>query len=109
MPVTTDPSMGRITQYIWNLTVDGAEAPVLNPGSPDRTVQVTGTLGGGTLKLEGACQHPPTDWLPLHDPFGAELAFTSVGIALVLENPIYIRPVLSGSAGANIRVNLVSR
>jgi len=63
---------------------------------PDKSVQMYGTLGAGTVKLEGSNEVAvaPTSWVSLNDPNGNELAFTTSTkrIEEVLENPMQIRP-----------------
>lgn len=67
-------------------------------GSPDKTVQVTGTFGaGGSVTLQGS--NDGTNWETLSDPLGTALTFTAAGLKAVLENPLYIRPIVTAGDG----------
>lgn len=79
---------------------DGAGALLL--GNGDRTVQVLGTFGGGTITIEGSLDG--TNWQPLQDLEGAALTFTAVGLKGILESPPWIRPVIAGATGADVDV-----
>jgi len=63
---------------------------------PDKSIQMYGTFGAGTVKLEGSNEvvAAPTSWVSLNDPNGNELVFTAATqrIEQVLENPMQIRP-----------------
>lgn len=100
---------GRSHLYGWALTTaDHTGDSGSNPGASDRTIQFAGTWGGATAVLEGS--NDGVNWGVLHDPTGAELSFSANGIAVVLENPLYLRPRLSTpGAGASVSVNLLSR
>lgn len=92
----------------WSVT---SAAPTGNaaflPGLPDRAVQVFGNFGGASILLEGSNDN--SNWAQLHDPTGADLIFTAAGIAAVLENPLYIRPNVSGGAGVDVTVIMANR
>lgn len=80
----------------------------------DRTVQVTGTFGGATVVIEGSNIAVPNlatndDWFQLTTPAGTNVSFTSAGGALIAENPLHIRPRVSGGTNTDISVDLVSR
>jgi hypothetical protein len=105
-----DHGLGRIHINTWALTnADGEGNHLTLPGSPDRTVQCVGPFGGATVKLYGSNQRIPTDWAVLHDPSGADISFTAPGIVLVLENPVHVKPSLTGGAGSTVSVILASR
>ncbi len=109
--ITQTEGYGRSTIHTWALTTADPTGDALNsPGNPDRAVQVSGTFGGATMTLQGSCQATPTVWATLHDPSGADLAFTAAGLKAVLENPTHIRANLTAvGVGASIAVNMVSR
>jgi hypothetical protein len=107
--LTTGAQSGRTHLYQWLLTTaDHTGEAGNNPGASDRTIQVYGTWGGASLTVEGS--NDGTNWATLHDPTGEELVFTTDGIAVILENPLYIRPRLSVvGAGASVNAKLLSR
>lgn len=99
---------GRAAVAAWTLTdADATGAALRMPGAPDRCLQLSGNFGGGTVVLEGS--NSTGVWNTLHAPDGAELSFTSAAIAAVLENPIEIRPRLSGATGGSVLVTLANR
>lgn len=63
----------------------------------DRTVQVTGTFGGGTMTFQGS--NDGTNWASLTDPQGNAIAKTAAGLEAVLELPRYVRPSVAGGDG----------
>lgn len=94
----------------WALTNADAIGEALRiPGGSDKTVQFIGTWGGATVVLEGSNALTPGagDWSTLHEPDGAEISATADYISFVAENPLWVRPVLSGGAGASIAARLV--
>lgn len=70
----------------------------------DRTVQVSGTFGGATIVIEGS--NDKTTWFTLNDNAGLPLSFTAAGMKLMLENPIYVRPVSSGGTGTSVAISI---
>lgn len=87
--------------YTWtpftNVNLDGQ--PAQYQGAGDRVFQVTGTFGaGGTVILQGSTDG--VNWFPLHKPDSTAISFTAAGLAAVLENCPYIRPLVSGGDGA---------
>lgn len=81
--------------------------PFENPGSSDRSVQVTGTFGvGGSVQIEGS--NDGTNWSILTDPQGNNLTFTSSKIEAVSELTRYIRPnVTAGDGSTSLTVSLL--
>jgi hypothetical protein len=65
----------------------------------DRSVQISGTLGGGTVTIEGANSVAGTTFNTLNDP--ALNALTSLGATLkqILECSVQIRPRVTGGDG----------
>lgn len=66
------------------------------------TVQVTGTIGGATLTVEGS--NDGTNFSTLNDAQGNALSLTAVGIEQILENTEYIRIGRSGGTTTNVNV-----
>ena len=101
--------------HIWEwLAMANADAPdALGDGDgavafADKTVQFdSAAWGGATATLEGS--NDGTSWFGLSDPQGAAISMTVNGLVAVLENPRYIKPVLSGGAASSINCRLVGR
>jgi hypothetical protein len=69
----------------------------------DKSVQITGALGGGTITIEGS--NNGTDWAVLSDPQGNPLVFTSSGkIEAILEAVAFLRPSFTGVTNASVFV-----
>jgi len=65
---------------------------------PDKTVQVVGTFGtGGSITMQGS--NDGTNWATLTDPLGNDITFTATGLKTLLENPLYIRPIVTAGDG----------
>lgn len=71
------------------------------------TVQVTGTFNSETLTLQGS--NDGTNWFPLTDPQGNNIALTSDKLEVIEEYPRYIRPSFSGTTGGDLDVLLFVR
>lgn len=80
-----------------NATSDDGSAVELF-GSPDRSVQVTGTFGaGGSVRLQGS--NDGSNWAALTDPQGNDLNITSAKIEAITEITRYIRPLVTAGDG----------
>jgi len=80
----------------------------------DKTVHIYGTFGGATVTLYGSNDKTAVEtdrdagtlfgaktavWTALVDPQGNSIAKTAASIEAVLENPLYILPVVTGGDG----------
>lgn len=96
-------NMNRTSTVSWSLFTEndtGSGADMSN--FPDRTVQVSGTFGGGTVRLEGSVDG--TNFGVLHDPQGNALDLTSAGLKLIAENPQLIRPRATAGSGMSVTI-----
>lgn len=106
---TTTEKPGNTYLIEWDLTTADADGEGVEiPGAPDKTFQATGTFGSGTLTLEGS-NDGGTTWFGLHDPSVTAISLTAAGGGAILENPLLIRPSLSGSTGATVSVYILCR
>ena len=83
-------------------------APALVPGYPDKCVQGVGNFSGSaSVALQGS--NDGTNWFACSDQAGTDIAMTAATIgAVVAENPLYVRPLLSsGDGSADVDVILV--
>jgi len=92
---------------VWSgLTGGDTGQPFLYTDFADRTVQVSGTIGAaitiqGTLDIDLAT----ANWETLSDNFGNPLSFTTHGISLITEAPLYIRPsCAAGTTNAKVSI-----
>lgn len=87
--------------YTWTpMTFSGSDVgtPIEMPGSADRSVQVTGTLGtGGSLRVEGSMDG--VTYHVLTDPQGNALDITTLKIETIMEVVRYIRPRITAGDG----------
>lgn len=89
----------RVSSTTWTplLTTDTGSAESCGRLS-DRSIQVIGTLGaGGSINVQGS--NDGTTWATLSDPAGVALATMGVGIEEILENTLFVRPVVVGGDG----------
>lgn len=106
IPTGSSPAKG-IHKMVWVLTGTDDGRPEVAPQYPNKSVQVTGTFGGGTVLIEGS-NDGGTTWSTLTDPQGNALSFTVTGaIEKVQENTQLIRPRASVGV-TSVTVNLVS-
>lgn len=95
---------------LWTLASDDDTGQALSQlGASDRTVHVYGDFSGGVVVLEGSNDPDQAAWNTLHDTTGALLSFSTSGIAVVAESPLFIRPRLSGGATPAVSVSLATR
>lgn len=83
--------------------------PLEMPGSADRSVQVTGTLGaGGSVRIEGS--NDGVNYAALNDPQGNVLDIATLKIEQVLDLTRYIRPrVTAGDGTTSLTVTMLVR
>lgn len=89
-----------------NATGDSVELP----GAADRSVQFAGTWGGATAALQGS--NDGSTWGALTNPAtgSAITATADNNIAAVVENPRYIRAILTTvGTGASVSAYMLSR
>lgn len=73
----------------------------------DRSVQVVGTLAGGSVTVEGSLDG--TNYVPLTDPQGNNLLITTSKIEMITELVRFLRPVISSGSGASVKVIVLLR
>jgi hypothetical protein len=76
---------------------DDTGDPVALPNRADRSVQVTGTFGGGTIVIEGSLDG--TNYVTLTDPQGNSLSKTAAFLEAISEAVRYIRPRVTAGDG----------
>lgn len=77
---------------------DGAPIGYASNGMGGVTFQVSGTFGvGGTLVVEGS--NDGVTYFTLNDQNNAAVSFTSAGLKTVRDQPLYIRPRVTGGDG----------
>lgn len=106
---TTDALLDQQT-FTWTpLTETNADGqPAAFMGSGDRTVQVSGTFGGGTIILEGSIDGG-ANYFPLKDAGGTAISFTAAGGRSVLENCTLVRPRVTAGTGVSLTATLMVR
>jgi hypothetical protein len=68
----------------------------------DMTGQITGTFGGATVTWQGSNDN--TNWHPLtRRSVGTDMAFTSAAVHTANENPVFIRPAVTGGTSVVIK------
>ncbi len=120
-PAYVDTGITNVHQVIWSgLDSDDSGVPVKFAKYSDKTVQIYGTFGAaGSVTLQGSndprCDaahpdHANAVYSTLTDPQANAITKTSAAIEEVLENPLWIRPLVTGGDGTtSITVNLVGK
>ena len=77
---------------------DGAPLSYASNGMGGVTFQVNGTLGAsGQLTVQGS--NDATNWFTLNDQSNNPVVFNSLGLKTVRDQPLYIRPLVTGGDG----------
>lgn len=102
------PSENKTRTATWQTLQNGDDGAPLTPGHhithyPDKTLHVIATWGaGGTLAIEGS--NDGVNYGVLHDPQGNDLSLDNTGgtvqVLAIAENPLYIRPRITGGDGS---------
>lgn len=93
-----DPN-GWISRYKWTPLLNTDVGSAVNSAYfADRSVQVFGTFGGGTIVLQGS-NDGGTTYVTLKDPLGNNLSFTTAGFKMIGDLAHLIRPSVSGGDG----------
>lgn len=73
----------------------------------DRSIQVTGTFGGGSVACQGS--NDGTNFAALTDPGQTTIAITTAGIKQVTEASILTRPNVTGGTGQSLTITMFFR
>lgn len=73
----------------------------------DRSVQVAGTFGGGTVTIEGS--NDGSNWATLADAQGNALTITTAKIEQILEATRYMRAAVTGGTGVSLTITVFMR
>jgi hypothetical protein len=93
---------GRVI-ITWATMADGDTGVMVKSSHyPDKTVQAIGDAT--TVALEGS--NDGTNWFALTDPSGMEIGLvgSTFDLAMVRENPLYIRPSCTGGSDTDVIV-----
>lgn len=71
-------------------------------GFADKSVQVVGTIGAGTVAIQGS--NDGATWFQLTDGIGNDLSFSAVGGKAIWENTRYIRVVTASGSSNDVDV-----
>lgn len=94
----------NVREAVWS-NLAGAETGIAaNVPRRDLAVQVSGTIGGATVVVEGS--NDGTTWAGVTDGTAA-ISFTAAGLKRIVEHPLYFRAKTSGGTGSSIAVSIV--
>lgn len=92
----------------WILSQGDTGNKIQSTGYADRSVQIHGTFGGGSIIIEGS--NDGLNFYTLTDPQGNDLIINEAKIEQISEITRYIRPNVSGgSGGTSITITLLMR
>ncbi len=105
-----------VFMYTWAGLLNGdTGAPLQIPSMSDKTVHIFGTFGsGGSVTLQGSndprvLTNPGSAvWVALTDPQGNAITKTAAAIEALLENPIFIRPIVTAGDGSTDLTVIIS-
>lgn len=119
VPSFPETGLASVIHIVWTgLDADDTGLPVKTAKYADKCVQIYGTFDTTTVTMQGSCDeradpdhvdHASAVWFSLVDPQGNAIAKTAAGAEQVLENPLWIRPSVSGGASTSITVALVAK
>ena len=112
-PAVVDAYCGSAKLFKWaSVTESDTLVALVLPEKSDKTVHVEGSLGGGTLYIEGTLMPVTPSYRPLHNPLGDVISYVAADLAagkylrVILENVISIKPRFSGASGASVDIYL---
>lgn len=73
----------------------------------DKTVTASGTWGSATLVIQGS--NDGNTWFTVDDVDGTPVSFTSDSMAVIRDNPLYMRPKTSGGTGSDVDVHIAMK
>jgi hypothetical protein len=91
----------------WVLNDGDVGLPISLTDWADRSVQVDGTFGGGTVTVEGS--NDGTNWFTLRDPQGTSLSFTSAGLKQIMETTLFMRANLTSGTTVTVNITVCAR
>jgi hypothetical protein len=111
-PTIKNPSAGRPVQIVEWAGVTSADTlgvqQNLLPDASAINVQVSGTMGGATVRLHGSETGAGFDTVSLRDPALVPIALTTANQrAEIFERPLWIQPSISGGSGYSITITMV--
>jgi hypothetical protein len=108
--VTDYPAKG-VMRAVWSgILQSDTCSELVAPQYPSKTIQVSGTFGaGGTIQPHGS-NTSGGSFAQLNDPSGAAIALTNTAVEIIGENPLAVKPVLSGGDGTtSLTVTIIGR
>jgi hypothetical protein len=107
-PVVTNTPWNRVKTILWETVTDTNHTglPYYRPAFGVKSVQVTGTFNGGTLRIEGS--NDGTNYYALNDPQGNALDITAAKIEQIMETTLYIRPRITAGTGMDLDVTILA-
>ncbi len=100
-------SKARIVTWTGITEADVGQAYV-GCGFSDKSVMITGTWGGESVRMEGTNDTTPGTWITLTDALLNTILYTSDNGAQILENYYQVRPNVAGAGtGTDIDVKLL--
>jgi len=109
---TVNHKADNVAVFTWNLTDAndvGAPIPEGYSAYSDRSVQVYGTFGGGTVTWQGTNDPTPDNWVGLSTVASAAATFAAAGIKQILESTLLARPSIAGGTSQDVTVVCVAR
>lgn len=103
----TETSKATICRWL-GLTTGDTGKPLPHSQYSDKSVQVTGALGGATVVIQGS-NDDGTTWVTLTDAQGNALSFSAAGLEMVAEATGLIRPSVSGGTGVSVGIHMLCK
>ncbi len=99
-----------------NATSGDTFAAMALAGHSDKTAHFFGNFDGATVELQGSndplvlTDPGNAEWVTLKNAQGLDLSAASNTLEIIIENPIYIRPAITGGTGlTDVSVVLCAR
>lgn len=105
--IAPDTKVGEMLTVTWTMDTGDTATAVSYAEFADRSVQVEGNDGGGTVTIEGS--NDGANYHTLTDAQGNALSLTAPALEQVTESTVWIKPVLTGGAAGSIVVTLFLR
>jgi hypothetical protein len=111
--VITNENIGKSDGSAILVKYDNLTQTDLNPAPiewaewADKSVQVIGTFGGGTIVIEGS--NDGINWVTLTDPQGNAISKTTAFVEQIMEVTRYVRPRVTSGTGVDLDAFFVLR
>ncbi len=99
---------GGVFRYAWlNVTEGDTPQPVECPAVADKSVEISGTFGGGAVSLQGS--NGGSVYSALTDFDGSAITLSAAGLKPVRENPRFLKPNTPSGVSVSLNIYVIGK